>query len=78
VPTVVEVGGYAVRVFTKDHGDPHVHVFHGGSLMKVWLRPLKFDSYRGRRPREADIAMALRIVAKHRLACLRKWKEIYG
>jgi hypothetical protein len=37
VPTVVDVSGYAVRVFTKDHGDPHVHVFHNGSLMKVSL-----------------------------------------
>jgi hypothetical protein len=78
VPTVVEVGGYAVRVFTKDHGDPHVHVFHNGSLMKIWLSPVRLDSHKGRRPRRNEIVMALRIIAERRSACLRKWKEIYG
>jgi len=78
MPTVVEVSGYAVRVFTKDHGAPHVHVFHSGSLMKIWLSPVRLDSHRGRRPRAAEVAMALRIVADHRGACLRKWNEIYG
>jgi hypothetical protein len=77
VPTVVEVSGYAVRVFTKDHGDPHVHVFHSGSLMKIWLSPVQFDSHRGRRPRPAEIATALQIVAVNRSACLQKWKKIY-
>jgi hypothetical protein len=78
VPTVAEVSGYAIRVFTKDHGDPHVHVFHNGSLIKIWLSPVRFDSHIGRRPRAAEVAMALRIVADHRGACLKKWKEIYG
>jgi hypothetical protein len=78
VPTVVEVSGYAFRVFTKDHGDPHVHVYHNGSLMKISLSPLQLDSHMGRRPRAAEIATALRIVAEHRGACLRKWKQIYG
>lgn len=29
-----EVSVYAVREFTKDHGDPPVHVFHNGSLIE--------------------------------------------
>ncbi len=78
MPTVVEVDGYAVRVFTKDHGDPHVHVFHNGSLMKISLSPVAFDSYKGRKPRSSEAVTALRIVLEHREACLRKWNEIYG
>ncbi len=78
MPTVVDVSGYAVRVFTKDHGDPHVHVFHNGSLMKISLSPVAFDSYKGRKPRETEVAAALRIVVEHSAACLRKWTEIYG
>ncbi|MBV8282594.1 MAG: DUF4160 domain-containing protein [Candidatus Eremiobacteraeota bacterium] len=76
--TVVEVHGYAVRVFTRDHGNPHVHVFHRGSLMKIWLSPLAFDSHKGREPRQAEIARALQVVAEHRAACLAKWIEIHA
>jgi hypothetical protein len=55
-----------------------VHVFHNGWLIKVSLSPVAFDSYKGRRPRSAEVAFALRIVVEHRGACLRTWNEIYG
>jgi Domain of unknown function (DUF4160) len=72
------VGGDTVRVFTKAHGDPHVHVCHDGSLLKISLSPVAYDSYKGRKPRPSELATALRIVLEHREACLRKWNEIYG
>lgn len=78
MPTVVEINGYAIRVFTKDHGNAHVHVFHDGSLMKIWLHPIAFDSYKGRKPRALERAEALRLVAEHRNACLAEWKRLYG
>jgi hypothetical protein len=46
VPIFVRMSGYAIWVFTKDHGDPHVLVFHNGSLMKIWLSPVQLDSHR--------------------------------
>ncbi|MHB8179095.1 MAG: DUF4160 domain-containing protein [Vulcanimicrobiaceae bacterium] len=79
MPGIVEVNGYAVRLFTRDHGNPHVHVFHDGTLMKIWISPqVVFASHSGRKPRKAEITTAERIVADHHAACLREWKRMYG
>lgn len=79
VPTVVSEGGFYVRVFTRDGGEPHVHVSFGGKLIKVFLSPVERDSSHDRGyPTNSEIAAALRIVQKHRGACLAKWKDIYG
>lgn len=78
MPTVIEVDGYAVRVFTRDHGNPHVHVYHNGTLMKIWLDHLDYDSYKGRKPRAAERAKALELVGAHHTACMTEWKKIYG
>ena len=40
VPTVVTESGFYVRVFTRDGGEPHVHVAFGGKLIKVFLAPV--------------------------------------
>jgi hypothetical protein len=72
-----EVSVYAVREFTKDHGDPPVHVFHNGSLIEdMTLAPA--TRLQGDGDRAADMATALRIIAARRSACLRMRKEIYG
>ena len=46
--------------------------------MKIWLSPPDFDSYKGRKPRKAEITEALRIVAEYSEVCLIKWEELYG
>ncbi len=79
VPTVVGVNGYFIRVFTQDHGNPHVHVLHRGTLMKIWLRPIvAYASHRGRKPRSAEIKTAVELVLEHLPACWEEWKRIYG
>jgi Domain of unknown function (DUF4160) len=78
VPTIVELNGYAVRIFTRDHGNPHVHVFHDGALMKIWLSPPTFDSHKGRKPRKTEVNEALRIVAQYHGLCIKRWEELYG
>jgi hypothetical protein len=45
--------------------------------MKVWLSPVTFASYKGRKPRAREVAVALRIVAQHRGACLEAWNTVY-
>jgi hypothetical protein len=71
--------GYFIRVFTQDHGNPHVHVLHSGALMKVWLGPVvTYASYRGRKPRKAEIKTAVELVLEYLPACWEEWKRIYG
>lgn len=78
MPKVVTVRGYVVKVFTDDHGTPHVHVLKDGVLLKITLKPVAFVSAKYGRPSERVKREALAIVQEHREACLAVWRSIYG
>lgn len=47
--------------------------------MKVWLGPVvAYASYRGRKPRKAEIKTAMELVLEYLPACWEEWKRIYG
>jgi hypothetical protein len=78
VPRVVAVRGYAVKVFTDDHGPPHVHVLKDGILLKISLEPVAFLSAKYGRPSEHVKRDAVAVVRRHLEACWVVWRRIYG
>jgi hypothetical protein len=75
---VVEVRGYAVKVFTDDRGPAHVHVLKDSILLKISLRPVAFISAKYGRPSKRAKSDALSVVQEHIDACWAVWRKIYG
>ncbi len=44
--------GFDVRIFTREHGPAHVHVFRGEKRVKVNLKPMLFSQNKGFTSRE--------------------------
>ncbi len=44
--------GFDVRIFTREHGPAHVHVFRGEKSVKVNLNPVRFSENKGFNNRE--------------------------
>jgi hypothetical protein len=78
VPKVIEIKGYAVKVFTDDHGPAHVHVLKNGILLKISLQPVAFVSAKYGRPSEHVKRGAVAVVQEHVDACWAVWRKIYG
>jgi hypothetical protein len=78
MPQVVTVRGYAVKVFTDDHGSPHVHVLKDAVLLKITLKPVAFVGAKYGHPTDRMIRDALEIVREHHKACFVAWRKIYG
>ncbi len=70
--------GFTIRVYSDDHPPAHVHVFHGGQEIRVYLRGDRpFDRLSGRMS-ASDVRRALRLVDTHRDQLLTFWKRYHG
>ena len=78
MPKVVTVRGYAVKVFTDDHGVPHVHVFRDGILLKITLDPVAVVSAKYGRPSERMKREAIAVVEENLGLCWTVWRRMYG
>lgn len=75
-PRIDEFAGFVVRIYSHDHGPPHVHVLKGNAELRVYLddeHPA--ENVRGRM-KVSDRRVALRIVAVRRELYLARWEEI--
>jgi hypothetical protein len=72
-----EEHGFEVRIYTKDHPPPHIHVWKAGGQVKITLdeEPV-VQRVKGMSDR--DVVKAYRIVARNRAQLLAKWREIHG
>ncbi|HMS10158.1 MAG TPA: DUF4160 domain-containing protein [Pyrinomonadaceae bacterium] len=79
MPTVLRTGGFSIRIRTRDHGPPHVHVFHGGDEVVILLGDdLELPSIRDIRGMPLrQMRVALELVAEHQKILLEEWKKIY-
>ena len=72
--------GMRFVIFKDDHEPAHVHVYHGGTEVKIALgidgSPPK--EIRGYRMRSVDIRKALRVVTALQATLLERWEEIHG
>jgi Domain of unknown function (DUF4160) len=75
-PKIDEFAGFVVRIYSHDHGPPHVHILKGNAELRIYLddeHPP--ENVRGRM-KAADRRIALRIVALRRGLYLARWEEI--
>lgn len=78
MPTVVVSRGYAIKVLTRDHAPPHVHVYKDGVVLKILLEPIVFTKAKHGRPTEHTKREAIALVKEHIGACWIVWRRIYG
>lgn len=78
MPVVLMQNGFEVRIYTRDHRPPHVHVVKANEEIIINLgsetEPLAIREVWMNR---ADARRAVVIVEEHRLFLLQKWGEIY-
>ncbi len=77
MPTVLQEGGFAVRVY-RDHNPPHVHVVNAEGEVMVALGDRATAPYLLRAPRMKDWRDAVRLVAERQEYLLAQWEKING
>jgi hypothetical protein len=80
MPTILRIDGFSIRIRTKDHPPPHVHVFHGGKEVVIILGdetgcPTIRDM-RGMPVRQ--MRTALELVASNQDLLNAEWGKLYG
>ena len=75
-PRIDEVAGFVIRIYTHDHGPPHVHVSKDGANLRVYLDDEHPPKYAHGQMKEADERRAIQIVRARRWRYLMKWSEI--
>lgn len=82
MPTVLNVGGFQVRILLppREHGPAHVHVRKAGAVVVIDLpdgdRPLGIRSVR--RMRAVDVVAAVRLVEANAEMLLEQWRKYRG
>lgn len=76
MPTVLRVGGFAVRIYENDHPPAHVHVVVAGGSCKVDIATNTIIRSLAMKPR--DVLRAARIVEANEKLLTRRWEEIHG
>ena len=82
MPTVLDVGGFRVRILLppREHGPPHVHVSKAGAVVVIDLpdgdQPLGIRKLRGMRA--VDVVTAFRLVEANVEMLLEQWSKYHG
>lgn len=79
MPTVIEVDGYKVLVYTNDHAPAHVHVRKNDAQLRVLIgdAAILWDVTCGS-PNSKTVARMVELVAEHLDACNALWRMLYG
>jgi hypothetical protein len=80
MPTIYAEDGFTVRIYTRDHRPPHVHVFYRDAEVIIAIGRAGQDP----EVREVydmhsrDVERAVEIVRENRDAFLHEWTEYHG
>ena len=66
--------GFDVRIFTREHGPAHVHVFRGEKHVKVDLDPIRFSQNKGFKSRE--LKQIRKLLSQHMELIFREWERL--
>lgn len=77
MPTVVREGGFALRMYTRDHPPPHVHVARAGAILKIDLAKCEIVEIGGRIS-DHEARQAERLVEKHAAHLKAEWIRLHG
>ena len=79
MPTVLRIDGFDIRVRTRDHTPPHVHVFRSGYEVVINLgdefEPPYIRDDRGMPVR--NMRQALEIVTQNRIFLTIEWAKVH-
>lgn len=80
MPTVLRQEGFAVDIYTHDHGPAHVHVWKAGTEVVIDLgQGAEKPSIREiNRMKKLAVRKAYSIVEQHLVYLREKWKEYHG
>ncbi|WP_331878015.1 DUF4160 domain-containing protein [Longimicrobium sp.] len=80
MPVIIREGSWRIWIWTRDHGLPHVHVYHGGGAVKILLPTRRLPAMVTARQRMPDreVAAALRLVERHKDELISAWRAIHG
>lgn len=78
MPTVLRERGFDVRIFLNDHEPPHVHVYKGGTSVRIELETGEAEVAPGRRMTKHDVAIARQIVGARYRMLLDFWRQLHG
>jgi len=66
--------GYDVRIYTREHGPSHVHVFRAEKHVKVNLKPIQFSHNKGFSSRE--LKQIRELLSDHMELILSEWERL--
>lgn len=80
MPIVLRLGGFEIRIRTRDHLPPHVHVWHSGTEVVILLGTERdVPTVRDKRGMsERNMRRTLELVAQNQQILLMEWTRIYG
>lgn len=79
MPTVLVQNGFEVRIRTRDHPSPHVHIHKADEPIKINIgNEVELPEIVLRKMNRADARRAVEIVGTNQSLLLEKWREIYG
>lgn len=76
MPTIF-IEGYKFRFYSSDMNEPpHVHVFHGEKVAKIWLNPVELESNQGYN--RAEVNRILHLTHDNQEQLLEAWNEYFN
>jgi hypothetical protein len=79
MPTVFIQNGFEVRIRTRDHPPPHVHICKAGEEIKINIgNDVDPPEIVRQKMNPTDARRAIEIVENNQSLLLEKWREIYG
>ena len=76
MPTI-PIEGYKFRFYSSDINEPpHVHVFRGGNVAKIWLQPVVVE-YNYGYP-QAELNRILKLTRQHQSRLLETWNAYFS
>lgn len=79
MPTILVQNGFEVRIRTRDHPPPHVHIHKADEQIMITIgNEVEPPEIVRRKMNPANARKAVEIVETNQSLLLEKWREIYG
>lgn len=77
MPTLLRVQGFEFFFYSREGNEPpHVHVWKGGGVAKLWLRPVRLAYSHGLSP--PQLRRMQELVFEHQIAFVQRWHDYFG
>lgn len=77
MPTLIREDGFEVRIYTRDHPPPHVHVAKADAIVKIDLSTHRAVAIVGQIS-DHDVRRAEALVEQHAQWLREEWEKLHG